>query len=401
MIGFRREAHVPLGGPDGGDGGHGGDIVFVGNRHMGTLAAFHKKVHYRAGHGVHGNTKNRHGKNGETLRIEIPVGTLVRHADTGELLADIVDEGQEVMILPGGRGGRGNARFVSSVNRAPRLAERGEPGQELWLMLELKLIAEVGIVGKPNAGKSTLLAAVSEARPKIGDYPFTTLQPQLGVVMLDDFGTMVVADIPGLIEGAAEGVGLGHDFLRHIERTRVLIHLLDGSAREPLTDWVMINQELALYNAALEERPQLVVLNKMDLPDAVAWEPILREEIEKAGYPFCAISAVTGQGVRPMLHKLKKMLDGAPAPVQMLPNEIIITPSEEAAFTVEREGDGWRVRGRQIERVAAMTYFEFDATLLHFQAILERMGISAALTQAGVQVGDTVHIGDEVLEWGE
>ncbi|MBE7530815.1 MAG: GTPase ObgE [Chloroflexi bacterium] len=401
MIGFRREAHVPLGGPDGGDGGQGGDIVFVGNRHMSTLAAFHKKVHYRAGHGVHGNTKNRHGKNGETLRIEAPVGTLIRHAETGELLADIVQDGQEVLILKGGRGGRGNARFVSSVNRAPRLAERGEPGQELWLTLELKLIADVGIVGKPNAGKSTLLTAVSEARPKIADYPFTTLQPQLGVVTLDDFETMVLADIPGLIEGAAEGVGLGHDFLRHIERTRVLIHLLDGSAKEPLEDWITINQELALYNVALEERSQLVVLNKMDLPDAVAWEPIVREEIEKAGYPFCSISAVTGQGVRQMLYRVKKMLDEAPLPEPAVPAEIVITADEEEPFTIDREGDGWRVRGRQIERIASMTYFEFDTTLLHFQTVLERMGISAALTEAGVQVGDTVYIGDEVLEWGE
>lgn len=401
MIGFRREAHVPLGGPDGGDGGQGGDIVFVGNRHMGTLAAFHKKVHYRAGHGVHGNTKNRHGKNGETLRIDMPVGTLVRDAETGELLADVVQEGQEVLILKGGRGGRGNARFVSSVNRAPRLAERGEPGQEMWLTLELKLIADVGIVGKPNAGKSTLLTAVSQARPKIADYPFTTLQPQLGVVTLDDFETMVLADIPGLIEGAAEGVGLGHDFLRHIERTRILIHLLDGSAKEPLEDWRTINVELALYNVALEERPQLVVLNKMDLPDAVAWEPILREEIEKEGYPFCSISAVTGQDVRQMLYRVKKMLDEAPLPEPAIPGEIVITVDEEEPFTIEREGDGWRVHGREIERIAAMTYFEFDATLLHFQAVLERLGISAALAEAGVQVGDTVHIGDEVLEWGE
>lgn len=401
MIGFRREAHVPLGGPDGGDGGHGGNMVFVGSRHMSTLATFHKKVHYRAGHGVHGNTKNRHGKNGETLRIEVPVGTLIRHAETGELLADIVQEGQEVLVLKGGRGGRGNARFVSSVNRAPRLAERGEPGQELWVTLELKLIADVGIVGKPNAGKSTLLTAVSEARPKIADYPFTTLQPQLGVVTLDEFETMVLADIPGLIEGAAEGVGLGHDFLRHIERTRVLIHLLDGSAKEPLEDWAMINQELALYNVALEERPQLVVLNKMDLPDAVAWEPILREEIEKTGYPFCSISAVTGQGVRQMLYRVKKMLDEAPLPEPTIPAEIVITADEEEPFTIEREGDGWRVHGRDIERIASMTYFEFDTTLLHFQAVLERMGISAALAEAGVQVGDTVHIGDEVLEWGE
>lgn len=401
MISFRREAHVPLGGPDGGDGGNGGDIVFVGNRHMNSLAAFHKQVHYRAGKGVHGNTKNRHGKNGETLRIAVPVGTLIRNAETEEVLADIVEEGQEAVLLTGGRGGRGNARFTTSVNRAPRLAERGEPGQEMWLLLELKLIADVGIVGKPNAGKSTLLAAVSEARPKVANYPFTTLHPSLGVVSLDDYETMVMADIPGLIEGAADGVGLGHDFLRHIERTRILIHLLDGAAKEPLEDWAMINQELALYAAALEERPQLVVLNKLDLPDAVAWEPIIREEIEKLGYPFCSVSAVTGQGVRQMLYQVKKLLDDIPEPEPADEPEVVITADDEEPFMIEREGDGWRVRGHQIERVAAMTYFEFDATLMRFQQILERMGISEALTKAGVQVGDTVHIGDETLEWGE
>lgn len=402
MIGFRREAHVPLGGPDGGDGGKGGDIIFTGNRHMNSLAHFHKRVHYRAEHGTHGSTKNRHGKNGEPLIIEVPLGTLIRDAETGELLADITGEEQEVVLLSGGRGGKGNARFVSSVNRAPRLAERGEPGEETWLLLELKLIADVGIVGMPNAGKSTLLAAVSAARPKIADYPFTTLQPHLGVVALDDYETMVLADIPGLIEGAAEGVGLGHDFLRHVERTRVLIHLLDGSAKEPLEDWALINQELAMYNQALEERPQLVVMNKLDLPDAVAWEPLLAEEIKKAGYPFCAISAVTGQGVREMLYQVKKMLDEAPAVTPAAEAAAVrITPDEEETFRIEREDGGWRVHGRQIERIAAMTYFEFDATLMRFQQILEKLGITAALTEAGVQVGDTVYIGDEVLEWGE
>lgn len=401
MIGFRREAHVPLGGPDGGDGGKGGDIIFVGNQHLNSLIRLHKQVHYRAGHGVHGSTKNRHGKHGESLRIELPVGTVIRDAETGELLADIMQEQQEVVLLAGGRGGRGNARFATSVNQAPRLAERGEPGQEKWLTLELKLIADVGIVGKPNAGKSTLLASVSAARPKIADYPFTTLQPNLGVVSLDAYETMVLADIPGLIEGAAEGVGLGHNFLRHIERTRVLVHLLDGAAPEPLTDWALINQELALYNAALEERPQLVVLNKMDLPDAIAWEPILREEIEKLGYPFAAISAVTGHGVRQMLYRVKKMLEEAPAPQMPDTGEVVITVDEEEPFTIERQEDGWRVYGRQIERLTAMTYFEFDAPLLRFQQILERIGITAALEKAGVQVGDTVYIGDEMLEWGE
>ncbi len=406
MIGFRREKHVPLGGPSGGDGGKGGDIVIVVNPHYNSLIRFHRNNHFRAGDASHGSLSRKTGAGGETLRLEVPPGTIVRDAETGEQLADLTRESQELIILKGGRGGRGNIHFANSVNQAPRIAERGEPGQEMWLELELKLIADVGIVGVPNAGKSTLLSVVSEAKPKIANYPFTTLQPSLGVVQLDEYETMTLADIPGLIEGAADGIGLGHDFLRHVERTRVLIHLIDGSASDPLEDWAMINQELALYDiglmTGLEERPQLVVLNKMDLPDAIAWEPIIEEEVKKAGYPFCAISAVTGQGVREMLFKVKKMLDEAPAPESVEDAGVVIQPEpDDAAFTIEREGFGWRVSGPRIERVAAMTYFEFDATLIRFQHILESMGISDALKQAGVKPGDMVYIGDEELEWGE
>ena len=405
MIGFRREKHVPLGGPSGGDGGNGGDVILVGTRHLNSLVRFQRQVHYHAENGQHGSTKSKTGKSGESLRIEVPAGTIIRNAETGELLADITEHDQEIVILHGGRGGRGNIHFATSVNQAPRIAERGEPGQEMWLTLELKLIADVGIVGVPNAGKSTLLATVSAARPKVADYPFTTLQPNLGVVELEDHETMVLADIPGLIEGAAAGVGLGHDFLRHIERTRVLIHLLDGAAREPLEEWAMINQELALYEVrlgiTLDKKPQLVVLNKIDLPDAIAWEPIIEEEVEKAGYPFHSISAVTGQGVREMLYKVKGMLDDTPRPVPVVDEMVVIRPEEEEGFTIEREGDGWRVRGRQIERIAAMTYFEFDATLIRFQQVLRSLGITDALEEAGVQPGDTVYISDQELEWAE
>ncbi len=402
MIGFRREKHVPLGGPDGGDGGQGGDITFVVNVNDNSLIRYHRGNHFRAGDGKHGNTKRRTGANGESLRLELPAGTIIRDAKTGRQLADLTEAGQEVVILRGGRGGRGNIHFASSVNQAPRIAYRGEPGSEMWLELELKLIADVGIVGVPNAGKSTLLSSVSAAKPKIANYPFTTLQPSLGVVMLDEYETMTLADIPGLIEGAADGVGLGHDFLRHVERTRALIHLIDGAASDPLEDWAMINQELAFYDIALETRPQLVVLNKLDLPDAVAWEPIIAEEIEKAGYPFCAISAVTGQGVREMLYRVKKMLDDAPQLAVEREDTVIIQPEEEEdAFAIEREGAGWRVNGRKIERIAAMTYFEFDATLVRFQKILEGMGITQALAKAGVKPGDMVYIGAEELEWGE
>lgn len=268
--------------------------------------------------------------------------------------------------------------------------------------MELKLIADVGIAGVPNAGKSTLLSAISAARPKIADYPFTTLQPNLGVVQLDDYETIVFADIPGLIEGASAGVGLGHDFLRHVERTRVLVHLLDGAASDPLEDWAMINQELALYDAELARKPQLVVLNKIDLPDAVAWEPLIAERMAAEGYPFCAISAVTGKGVRAMLYRVKQLLDEAPPPRRWEQEIPVLRPEEdEDAFTIERVEDGWRVSGRKIERIAAMTYFEFEATALRFQRILEGLGISQALEEAGVQAGDTVYIGAEVLEWGD
>lgn len=402
MISFRREKHVPYGGPDGGDGGHGGNIIFAGNRHLNSLMRFNRQAHFKAEHGTHGGTQNRHGKRGEDLRVEVPAGTVIRDAETGNLLADITSEDQEILVLEGGKGGRGNARFASSVNQAPRIAERGEPGEELWVTLELKLIADVGIVGVPNAGKSTLLSVISGASPKVANYPFTTLQPNLGVVELDDFETFVVADIPGLIEGAASGVGLGHDFLRHVERTRVLIHLLDGSAKEPLEDWAMINQELALYDIALEKRPQLVVLNKMDLPDAIAWEPLIEEEVKKAGFAFMSISAATQLNVRQMLFRVRQMLDDAPPAKTRHEDEIAVIRAEnEEGFTIERERDGWRVRGKQIERVAAMTYFEFDSTLVRFQKILESMGISKALAEAGVAVGDPVYIGEEELEWGE
>ena len=402
MLSFRREKHVPFGGPDGGDGGDGGDIVFTASRHLNSLMRFNRQVHFRAEHGKHGGTQKRNGKRGETLRIEVPAGTVIRDAETNAVLADITAEDQEVVLLRGGRGGRGNTHFTSSVNQAPRIAERGEPGEELWVTLELKLIADVGVVGVPNAGKSTLLSVISGARPKVASYPFTTLQPNLGVVELDDFETFVVADIPGLIEGAASGVGLGHDFLRHVERTRVLIHLLDGAAKEPLEDWAMINQELALYDISLEKRPQLVVLNKMDLPDAIAWEPLIEEEVKKAGFPFTSISAVTGQNVRQMLYQVRRMLDEAPPAKTRHVDEIaVIRAGNEEGFVVEREGFGWRVRGKQIERVAAMTYFEFDSTLIRFQKILESTGISQALEEAGIKVGDIVYIGEEELEWGE
>ncbi len=344
------------------------------------------------------------GAKGDDLRMEAPLGTIIRNAETGDILADLTEPNQEVVILTGGRGGRGNQHFANSRQQAPRIAERGEPGEEMWLKLELKLIADVGIIGVPNAGKSTLLSVVSAARPKIADYPFTTLQPNLGVATIGDYETLVLADIPGLIEGASDGTGLGHEFLRHIERTRVLIHLLDGMADDPLADWAMINEELALYNPELAAKPQLVVLNKIDLPDVLELEPVIRAEITMAGHPFMSISAVTGAGVRELLYEIKRLVDATPRPRPAEPTGpvVIRPPVDESSFTIKREGSNiWRVRGKEIERIAAMTYFEFDDSLLRFQTTLEKSGITAALTEAGVKVGDTVYIGEHELEWGE
>ncbi len=411
MIGFRREKFVPLGGPDGGDGGHGAHVILVVYPKLNSLIAFHRRAHFRAAHGTHGGKSNKTGASGDPLLINVPPGTVVRDADTQELLADLTEPGQQATVARGGRGGRGNARFTSSTNQAPRVAERGEPGQERWLQLELKLIADIGIIGVPNAGKSTLLATVSNARPKIADYPFTTLAPNLGVAELDDYASLVLADIPGLIEGAHAGAGLGHDFLRHIERTRVLIHLLDGAAEDPLDDWAKINQELALYNPVLADRPQIVVLNKMDLEEAsILWWPEVRKTAADHNLSALAISAVTGQGVRELLFRVRQMLDELPptpsalhAPDELLPT--ITLPVDEDVFTIEREttpaGPAWRISGAKIERIAAMTYWEFGEAAERFQRILDGMGITDAMEAAGVQPGDAVHIGKEVLEWGE
>jgi GTP-binding protein len=402
MISFRREKHVPLGGPNGGDGGMGGDVIFTVEPSANSLIRYRRNIHFKAEDGKHGGGKGMTGAKGEDVHLEVPPGTVIRDEATGEILADLTKPNDAVVILRGGRGGRGNSRFKSSTNQAPRLAERGEPGQETWILLELKLIADVGIVGVPNAGKSTLLSVISAARPKIANYPFTTLQPNLGVAEIDEYSTLVFADIPGLIEGAAAGAGLGHDFLRHIERTRVLVHLLDGGSDDPLEDWAMINQELALHDSRLEDKPQLVVLNKIDLPDAVTWQSLIQESIEEAGFPFEAISAYTGQGVRNMMYRVKQLLDDNPEAEPLDVELVVIGPPDDGeTFAISRLDDGWLVEGRGIERVAAMTYWEFEATTRRFQQILDKMGISNALKEAGISPGDTVYIGEEVLEWSE
>jgi GTP-binding protein len=315
-ISFRREKFVPRGGPDGGDGGDGGSVYLEADPALTTLLDFRYKRHYHAPRGQHGEGSNRHGRGGEDLMVRVPLGTVVTDRETGEAIGDLTAPGQRVLAIRGSRGGRGNARFSSSTNQAPRRADNGRPGPERWLHLELKLLADVGVIGFPNAGKSTLVSRVSAAKPKIGDYPFTTLAPTLGIVRVDGDRTFVIADLPGLIPGASEGRGLGHQFLRHTERTRLLLHLLDldpASGRDPLDDLRVIDAELAAYSPSLAARPQLVVASKADLadggPDAAAALARIRAHCAGAGRPFHAISAATGRGLGELLRDIAARLD--------------------------------------------------------------------------------------------
>ncbi|HRE47619.1 MAG TPA: GTPase ObgE [Aggregatilineales bacterium] len=403
FVHFHREKFVSRGGPDGGDGGRGGSVILVGTRRVNTLYSFLHKKKFVAADGKNGSIVNRTGSSADNLRIDVPLGTLVRDAATNDLLADLTTEGQEIVVAKGGRGGRGNQHYATSTNQAPRMAERGVPGEERRIKLELRLIADVGIVGVPNAGKSTLLSVISNAKPKIAAYPFTTLEPQLGVVVVGD-RDIVVADIPGLIEGAHMGIGLGHTFLRHIQRTRVLIHLLDGAGENPLADFNQINAELALFDEDLAKKPQIVALNKIDLPDAEAhWEAVERALTDK-GYTVVKLSAATQSGTQDLMNRVAAILAALPDTLEALTEEVMplyaYTEDEESAFTISRDANGaYHVRGKRIERAAAMTYWEFEETLNRFQKILEVLGITKALIAAGVQVGDTVFIGDYELEW--
>lgn len=407
MMSFRREKYVPLGGPSGGDGGKGGDIIFRVNSKMNTLLNFHKHVHFRAEHGSRGGSANKTGSNGADLFIEVPRGTLVKSAETDEVLADLVHTHDEYVALRGGRGGKGNARFSTSANQAPRLAEKGEPSEERWIKLELKLIADVGLVGVPNAGKSTLLSVLTNAKPKIADYPFTTLEPNLGVMLVDD-RDLVIADIPGLIEGAHMGVGLGHAFLRHIQRCRLLVHLIDGMSVDPIADYNQINVELSLFDDALSTKPQIVVFTKMDLPDAqVNWE-LMEEEFYRLGVSdVIRISSVAHQNLQALQYRLLDAYDALPdrdIPV-WTPTEPVTATYEledRLDFRIEQLDDStYRVIGEQIERAARMTYWEYEEAVLRFQKILAVTGITDGLLKAGVEVGDTVYIGEFELEWAD
>jgi GTP-binding protein len=436
---FRREKFVPKGGPDGGDGGRGGSVYLRVNPDLNTLLPFHYQQHYKAQHGGAGASNQKHGKAAPDIYIDVPPGTFVEVMDENPISgaaaeivqADMVRPGETLMIARGGRGGLGNTHFATSTHQAPRFAEKGEPGQERVVVMELKVIADVGIVGYPNVGKSTLLSVVSAAQPKIADYPFTTLQPMLGVVSVDD-DTFVLADIPGLIEGASGGSGLGLEFLRHVERTRLLVHVVDGSAglwwdapaeaeagnthvaqtTDPIADFKRINTELEQYDPELASKPQIVAINKVDLQEVRDRLPLLIEQFHKMGYEdVYPISAATGQGVQELMRAVAAKLRELPKPAwQEEPEaaegdeDVIVKPrhtaSEQERFEVVREGKhNFRVIGDRVERMVTMTDMSNPFALDRMQRELERLKVSQALREAGVETGDTVSIGRTDLEW--
>jgi GTPase len=413
-VSFRREKHVPRGGPDGGNGGRGGSVFMTADPNLTTLIDFRYKRDYKAGRGENGSGTQKHGADGADVELKVPVGTLVTDPVTGDTVADFVRPGQREVVAQGGIGGRGNARFATSTHQTPRFSEKGEPGEEHDLVLELKLLADVGLIGFPNVGKSTLIARVSAARPKIADYPFTTLVPNLGVVRIDDH-SFVVADIPGLIEGAHTGAGLGHQFLRHVERTRLLVHLLDVSGlsgRDPREDFQIVNRELAAYSERLSERPQLVALNKADMPDAGPLVSELTPRLEAEGYAVFPISALTGEGVTPLLYAISSRLKELPIEAPPPEAEVVrFTGPEDENWVVEEvveeekgrapvpgsdlaeEGRTWVVRGKKVERLIAMTDLANEAGVRRMQRILERMGVVGRLRDLGARDGDSVRIG--------
>jgi GTPase len=397
---FHREKYVSRGGPDGGDGGRGGDVILEVVPTLNTLSAFRRQSKFIAQDGGKGGINKMTGKSAPPLVIPVPPGTIVYDDNTGAVLGDLVTPGQRLLVVKGGRGGRGNVHFATSRNQAPHTAEKGEPSQDIKLRLELKLIADVGIVGVPNAGKSSLLAAVTNATPKIADYPFTTIEPNLGVAELDLDTTLVLADIPGLIEGAHLGVGLGDAFLRHIQRTRILIHILDGMSEDPMADFSQINSELALFDPALEERPQIVALNKMDLPDVQARWPEIQAELKRRGIENpMAISAAAHLDLEPLLWRAVQLLQTAPEPKAVEEMPVYRPPEDPTDFTIKQVDDGWQVNGKAIERSAAMTFWEHEGSVRRFQRLMNTLGVEEALREAGVKEGDTVYIGEYELEW--
>jgi len=404
LVSFRREKHVPRGGPDGGDGGRGGDVIAVADASLRTLIDLTYRPSYRAGDGAPGGPNRRRGRDGGDLAIRLPVGTIVRTEDQ-EILLDLVRPGQRAVLARGGRRGRGNAHFATSTRRAPGFAERGEPGQQRRLLLELRLLADVAVIGLPNVGKSSLIARVSAARPKIADYPFTTLVPNLGVVRVEEGTSFVIADLPGLVEGAHRGAGRGHAFLRHVERTRLLIHMLDPAVpdRDPWNEFRVVNRELELYNPELAKRPQLVALNKMDLRPPEDKVAQTESALSGQGYPVYRISALTGDGLMPLMgHAARLLAELSPAPAS---EETQLEPRSRpprAAPRVRQAGAGlFEVSGEEVERVVVMTDLGNDEAVRYLHRRLERLGVIRRLRGLGAKDGDRVRIGQVELEFVE
>lgn len=406
-ISFRREKYVPNGGPDGGDGGDGGDIVFIVDENMRTLMDFRYKRKHIAENGEMGGVNNSSGKSAEDLLIKVPAGTVLREAETGALLGDLKNPGDRVVIARGGKGGKGNQHFATPTRQAPRFAQPGEKGMEVWIEMELKLIADVGLVGFPNVGKSTFLSIVTSAKPKIANYHFTTLVPNLGVVDLGNGRSFVIADIPGLIEGAHAGVGLGHDFLRHVERTKVLIHLLDASGlegRDPLEDFHKINDELKLYSEKLVGKPQVVVCNKMDLPDSKENYRRVSEELGREGYEVFAISAATREGVTPLMDRVYNLLESVKdveEPVEEIFDLVYHNNTSDKPYTVRKENGDYVVEGKLVEQLLASVNLDDNDSIKYFQKVLRKRGIVDELRQLGVKDGDTVKMGELEFEYFE
>ena len=415
IVSFRRELYVPEGGPAGGDGGRGADVIFRVDEGLRTLMDFRYQKHFKGERGEKGKVKGMHGAGAEDLIVRIPPGTVIIDDDSGEIIADMTRHGQEVVVAKGGRGGRGNIRFATPNNPAPHIAENGEEGEERWIVLELKVMADVGLVGFPSVGKSTLLSVVSAAQPKIGAYHFTTLTPNLGVVDVGDGRSFVMADLPGLIEGAHEGVGLGHEFLRHVERTKVIIHVVDMAAsegRDPFDDWLKINDELFKYNEKLADRPQIIAANKMDMPEAEEQLELFREQLaEREGgreYPIVPISSLTKSGVQELLYKAADLLDTVPDAPQV---EEVKDVSERKVykyekkndneFTVRKEDGIFVVESESIERMMKRTNLNSYDEVMRFARILRKMGVDSALRKIGAKDGDPVRIGEFGFEFFE
>ena len=401
-VSFRREKYVPDGGPDGGDGGKGGDVIFEVDEGLNTLTDFRHIRKYHAEPGENGGKKNCRGKNGNDIIIKVPAGTVIKEAESGKVITDMSGDNRRVILLKGGRGGNGNQHYATSTMQAPKYAQPGQPAKELTLLLELKVIADVGLVGFPNVGKSTFLASVTNARPKIANYHFTTLNPNLGVVDFEDGNGFVIADIPGLIEGASEGVGLGFEFLRHIERTKVIIHMVDAAGsegRDPIEDIYTINKELESYNPEIAVRPQVIAANKTDLIYENENEIIdkLRKEFEPKGIPVFAISAVSKKGVQDLLYHVKNILAGMDDKTvifeqEYFPEEMLVSGDEPFSITYDEENDEYVIEGPRIEKMLGYTNLESEKGFAFFQNFLKDTGILEQLEELGIEEGDTVRM---------